>query len=134
MLYRRFFSVSREFSDNATEYFVDIDFINHVSLMAVANNAGQATIVGGGRYVVFQPIKPKSRSIVDAYLRPTQTTGRYPQEEVNRIRRWIGCSGRAFIGNDTLKRSMSPSATAAGAANTFHSTTSEHGGVVSEPS
>jgi hypothetical protein len=53
---------------------------------------------------------------------------------VSRIRRWIGCNGRAFIGNDSLKRSMSLWATATGAVNTFHSTTSEHGGVVSEPS
>ena len=50
------------------------------------------------------------------------------------FRRWIGCSGRAFIGKGSLKRSMSVWATATGAANTFHSTTSEHGGVVSEPS
>jgi hypothetical protein len=49
---------------------------------------------------------------------------------VNRIRRWIGCNGRAFIGNDSLKRSMSLWATATGATNTFHSTTSEQGGVV----
>jgi hypothetical protein len=53
---------------------------------------------------------------------------------VSRIRRWTGCNGRAFIGNGSLKRSMSLCATATGAANTFHSTTSEHGGVVSEPS
>ena len=46
----------------------------------------------------------------------------------------MGCSGRAFIGNGSLKRSISLCATATGATNTFHSTTSEHGGVVSEPS
>jgi hypothetical protein len=48
-LYRRFFAVRREFSEKETDYFLDIDFVNHVALVVVANEAGQPTIVGGGR-------------------------------------------------------------------------------------
>jgi hypothetical protein len=132
-LYRRFFSVSREFSDNQTEYFLDIDF---TCLFGVCRQQRRLANDRWRRaYVVFQPVKPKSRSRSSTRIyADTQTTNRYPDAEVNRIRRWIGCSGRAFIWNDTLKRSTSLCATATGAANTFHSTTSEQGGVVSEPS
>jgi ribosomal protein S18 acetylase RimI-like enzyme len=67
-LYRRFFAVRREFSDKETDYFLDIDFVNHVALVAVANDAGQPTIVGGGRYVVVGPGQAEvAFAIVDAY-------------------------------------------------------------------
>src|SRR5271157_428622 len=67
-LYRRFFAVRREFSEKETDYFLDIDFVNHVALVAVANDAGQPTIVGGGRYVVIQPGKAEvAFAIIDAY-------------------------------------------------------------------
>jgi RimJ/RimL family protein N-acetyltransferase len=67
-LYRRFFAVRREFSEKEADYFLDIDFVNHVALVAVANDAGQPTIVGGGRYVVVQPGQAEvAFAIVDAY-------------------------------------------------------------------
>ena len=67
-LHRRFFAVRHEFSEKETDYFLDIDFVNHVALVAVANDAGQATIVGGGRYVVVQPGQAEvAFAIVDAY-------------------------------------------------------------------
>ena len=67
-LYRRFFAVRREFSEKETDYFLDIDFVNHVALVAVANDAGQPTIVGGGRYVVIKPGQAEvAFAIVDAY-------------------------------------------------------------------
>ena len=67
-LYRRFFGVSRQFSEKETDYFLDIDFVNHVALVAVANDAGQPTIVGGARYVVVQPGQAEvAFAIVDAY-------------------------------------------------------------------
>ena len=68
MLHRRFFAVRREFSEKETDYFLDIDFVNHVALVAVANDAGQPTIVGGGRYVVTQPGQAEvAFAIIDAY-------------------------------------------------------------------
>src|SRR5580692_8954820 len=67
-LYRRFFAVRREFSEKETDYFLDIDFVNHVALVAVVNDAGQPTIVGGGRYVVIQPGQAEvAFAIIDAY-------------------------------------------------------------------
>jgi hypothetical protein len=35
-LYRRFFAVKREFSEKKTSFFVNVDFVNHVALVAVA--------------------------------------------------------------------------------------------------
>jgi GNAT superfamily N-acetyltransferase len=67
-LYRRFFAVRREFSDKETDYFLDIDFVNHVALVVVANEAGQPTIVGGGRYVVVEPGQAEvAFAIIDGY-------------------------------------------------------------------
>jgi GNAT superfamily N-acetyltransferase len=67
-LYRRFFAVRRQFSDKETDYFLDIDFVNHVALVAAAHDAGQSTIVGGGRYVVVEPGQAEvAFAVVDAY-------------------------------------------------------------------
>jgi RimJ/RimL family protein N-acetyltransferase len=67
-LYRRFFAVRRQFSERETDYFLDIDFVNHVALVVVANDSGEPTIVGGGRYVVIQPGQAEvAIAIIDAY-------------------------------------------------------------------
>jgi GNAT superfamily N-acetyltransferase len=67
-LYRRFFAVRREFSEKEADYFLDIDFVNHVALVAVANDIDQPTIVGGGRYVVVRPGQAEvAFAIVDSY-------------------------------------------------------------------
>jgi RimJ/RimL family protein N-acetyltransferase len=47
-LHRRFFGARRH-------YFVDIDFVNHVALVAVVQETGKQTIVGAARYVVVRP-------------------------------------------------------------------------------
>lgn len=54
-LYRRFFAPKRSFSEREIEFFLNVDFINHVALVAVLTEGGQQTIVGGGRYVVSYP-------------------------------------------------------------------------------
>ena len=51
-LYHRFFTVRHEFSEKEAHYFLDIDFINHVALVALANENGRSAIIGGCRYVV----------------------------------------------------------------------------------
>jgi RimJ/RimL family protein N-acetyltransferase len=67
-LHRRFFAVRRQFSEKETDYFLDIDFVNHVALVVVANDGGEPTIVGGGRYVVVQPGQAEvAFAIIDAY-------------------------------------------------------------------
>ena len=54
-LYRRFFAPKRIFSEREVEFFLDVDFISHVALVAVLSEGGRQVIVGGARYVVSQP-------------------------------------------------------------------------------
>jgi ribosomal protein S18 acetylase RimI-like enzyme len=67
-LYRRFFAVKRSFTEQETAYFVDVDFVNHVALVAVVEEDGQPMIAGGGRYVVGQPGQAEvAFAVVDQY-------------------------------------------------------------------
>jgi RimJ/RimL family protein N-acetyltransferase len=67
-LSRRFFAVRREFTEKETSYFVNVDFINHVALVAVLEENRQSTIVGGGRYVVVEPGRAEvAFAVVDQY-------------------------------------------------------------------
>jgi GNAT superfamily N-acetyltransferase len=54
-LYRRFFGAKRHFSESEKSFFLNVDFVNHVALVAVANEGGPRFIVGGGRYIVVRP-------------------------------------------------------------------------------
>jgi RimJ/RimL family protein N-acetyltransferase len=54
-LYRRFFGVRRGFSEKEVAFYVNVDFVKHVALVAVVEEGGRQMIVGGGRYVVVQP-------------------------------------------------------------------------------
>jgi len=54
-LHRRFFAVKRFFSDKEIDFFLNVDFVGHVALVAVLDDAGATTIVGGGRYVLVRP-------------------------------------------------------------------------------
>jgi RimJ/RimL family protein N-acetyltransferase len=53
--YRRFFAPKRSFSEKEIEFYLNVDFVSHVALVAVLEEAGQPTIVGGGRYIVSEP-------------------------------------------------------------------------------
>ena len=67
-LYRRFFAVKRHFTEPEVEFFLHVDFINHVALVAVADEGGQPAIVGGTRYVVVEPGKAEvAFTVVDQY-------------------------------------------------------------------
>jgi GNAT superfamily N-acetyltransferase len=66
--YHRFFTVKREFSEKEVHYFLDIDFVKHVALVAIADENGRPTIVGGCRYIVMQPgVAEISFTVIDAY-------------------------------------------------------------------
>jgi ribosomal protein S18 acetylase RimI-like enzyme len=54
-LRRRFFVPKRGFTDAERAFFIDIDFRNHVALVAQTDEDGQPVIAGGGRYVMTQP-------------------------------------------------------------------------------
>jgi len=54
-LYRRFFGVKREFTEQEVASFVNIDFVDVVALIALAHESGREVIAGGGRYIVVRP-------------------------------------------------------------------------------
>ena len=67
-LYRRFFTVKRSFSEREKEFFLNVDFIDHVALMAWIEESARSVITGGGRYVVVQPGKAEvAFMVVDRY-------------------------------------------------------------------
>jgi GNAT superfamily N-acetyltransferase len=69
-LYRRFFGVKRDFSEKDIAFFVNVDFTNHVALVAVAEEEGRRVIVGGGRYIVVRPETAEvAFAVVDEYQR-----------------------------------------------------------------
>ena len=49
-LFRRFFGAKRGFTEQEIAFFLDIDFVDHVALVAVVDEGDRLTIVGGGRY------------------------------------------------------------------------------------
>ncbi len=53
--YTRFFSPKTTFSEKEIDYFLKVDFKDHVALVAVVQEAEGPVIAGGGRYIVFQP-------------------------------------------------------------------------------
>jgi RimJ/RimL family protein N-acetyltransferase len=67
-LYHRFFAAKRSFSEQEAHFFLDIDFVNHVAVVAVANEDGSPAIVGGCRYVVLEPGRAEvAFSVIDDY-------------------------------------------------------------------
>jgi GNAT superfamily N-acetyltransferase len=67
-LYSRFFGVRRVFSEQEMEFFLNVDFANHVALVAVVEESGLPVIAGGGRYIVLQPGKAEvAFAVVDQY-------------------------------------------------------------------
>jgi GNAT superfamily N-acetyltransferase len=54
-LFRRFFAAKRGFTEQEIAFFVNVDFVSHVALVAAAEEGGRPVIVGGGRYIVLQP-------------------------------------------------------------------------------
>jgi GNAT superfamily N-acetyltransferase len=69
-LARRFFGLKRSFSEPEIAYFVNVDFVNHVALVAVVEEGGRPVIIGGGRYIVLQPGQAEvAFAVVDEYQR-----------------------------------------------------------------
>jgi RimJ/RimL family protein N-acetyltransferase len=67
-LYRRFFVAKHHLSEKEVEYFLNIDFVNHVALVAVAHENSKRAIVGAGRYVVIEPgMAEAAFGVVDEY-------------------------------------------------------------------
>jgi RimJ/RimL family protein N-acetyltransferase len=63
-LQRRFFAMKRHFSDKERAFFMQVDFKNHVALVVLAEQGGRQTIIGGGRYIVFEPGRAEMAFVV----------------------------------------------------------------------
>ncbi len=67
-LYRRFFGVRRHFTEEETAFFLNVDFVNHVALIAVVEEGDRPVIAGGARYIVLQPEQAEvAFAVVDQY-------------------------------------------------------------------
>ena len=67
-LQRRFFVPKKGFSEQEMAFFLNIDFDNHVALVAEIDEDGHPVIAGGGRYIVVQPGQAEiAFVVVDAY-------------------------------------------------------------------
>lgn len=67
-LRRRFFVTKRGFSEKEKSFFMHIDFVNHVALVAEINEGARRAIIGGGRYIVTAPGEAEvAFVVVDAY-------------------------------------------------------------------
>src|SRR5262249_21814515 len=66
--YTRFFAPKRSFSEGEVDFFTNVDFVNHVALIAVLEEGGQPVIVGGGRYIVVTPEQAEMAfTVIDQY-------------------------------------------------------------------
>ncbi|MGY8666600.1 GNAT family N-acetyltransferase [Bradyrhizobium sp. UFLA05-109] len=67
-LQRRFFAMKRHFSDKERAYFMQVDFKNHVALAALVREGDGQVIVGGGRFIVFEPgVAEMAFVVIDAF-------------------------------------------------------------------
>jgi RimJ/RimL family protein N-acetyltransferase len=67
-IYRRFFGARRHFTEQEISFFVDVDFLNHVALVAVIEENERPEIVGGCRYVVTDPGRAEiAFAVIDRY-------------------------------------------------------------------
>jgi ribosomal protein S18 acetylase RimI-like enzyme len=56
--------MKRHFSDKERAFFMDVDFKNHVAIVALAEEASRKVVVGGGRYIVFEPGRAEMAFVV----------------------------------------------------------------------
>ena len=67
-LRRRFFAPKRGFSEKEKAFFMNIDFVNHVALIAEIDEDGSPAIIGGGRYIMTGPGEAEvAFVVVDTY-------------------------------------------------------------------
>lgn len=58
----------RGFTEQEAAYFLNLDFVSHVTLVAVVEEAGRPVIVGGGRSIVLEPGKAEMAfAVIDRY-------------------------------------------------------------------
>jgi GNAT superfamily N-acetyltransferase len=63
-LQRRFFVVKRGFSEKEIAFFINVDFVNHGALVALAEEDKCKVIIGGGRCIITEPGKAEIAFVV----------------------------------------------------------------------
>jgi RimJ/RimL family protein N-acetyltransferase len=67
-LFRRFFGARREFSEREIHFFLDVDFVHHVAIVAEIDEDGKKTIVGGARYIKLNSSEAEvAFAVIDPY-------------------------------------------------------------------
>jgi len=67
-IFRRFFGPRQKLTDEELDFFLKIDFVKHVALVALVDEDGQRRIVGGARFIVIQPGKAEvAFAVIDPY-------------------------------------------------------------------
>jgi GNAT superfamily N-acetyltransferase len=62
--YRRFFTAKRELSEPELDYLTQLDFVNHVALVAFVDNSSGPLLVGAAGYIVeHSEVRPKSAEV-----------------------------------------------------------------------
>jgi RimJ/RimL family protein N-acetyltransferase len=65
---RRFFAPKRHFSEREIEFYSNVDFVDHVALVAVLDQGTRQAIVGGARYIMTRPgVAEVAFAVDDAY-------------------------------------------------------------------
>jgi GNAT superfamily N-acetyltransferase len=64
-IFQRFFAFKHGFTEKEIDFFVNVDFVNHVALVALVEEDGRSTIVGGARYIVLEPGRAEIAFAVD---------------------------------------------------------------------
>jgi RimJ/RimL family protein N-acetyltransferase len=67
-LFRRFFAAKSSFTEQEIAFYLNVDFISHVALVAVLQEDSESAIAGGGRYIMVQPGTAEvAFAVVDQY-------------------------------------------------------------------
>lgn len=67
-LRRRFFVTKRGFSEKEKAFFMHVDFVNHIALVAETDEGAGPVIIAGGRYILVAPGEAEVAFVViDAY-------------------------------------------------------------------
>jgi GNAT superfamily N-acetyltransferase len=67
-LFRRFFAVRRNFTESEIDRFINVDFVDHVALVAVVQENSGAAIAGGGRTILVRPGEAEMAfAVIDPY-------------------------------------------------------------------
>lgn len=64
-IYRRFFYPKRSLTDQERAFYLNVDFVDHVALVAVLREEGREIIAGAGRYIGCAPGQAEVAFAVD---------------------------------------------------------------------